>query len=95
MAAKLERTSTPGVFRRHGKTCERRGRCDCPYVIVWRNRGRQASDTFRTMAEAREAKRNRDSDSASGQFSPLTRATLRDYALDWVERYQGNGRRGF
>jgi integrase len=95
MAAKLERTSTPGVFRRHSKTCERRGRCDCPYVIVWRNRGRQATDTFRTMAEAREAKRTRESESASGQFSPLTRVTLREYALDWVERYQGNGRRGF
>ena len=95
MSAKLERTSSPGIFRRHSKTCERRGRCNCPYVIVWRNRGRQASDTFRTLAEAREAKRNRDSASASGEFSPLTRLTLRDYALDWVERYQGNGRRGF
>jgi hypothetical protein len=38
MAAKLERTNTPGVFRRHRAECARGGRCDCPYVIAWRHR---------------------------------------------------------
>jgi integrase len=95
MATKLERTSTPGIFRRHAYGCERHGRCGCPYVIVWRNRGRQSTETFRTLAEAREAKRTRESESASGQFSPLSRVLLHDYARDWVDRYQGTGRRGF
>jgi hypothetical protein len=36
---KLERTSTPGVFRRHAKDCSRRGRCDCSYVVTFRDRG--------------------------------------------------------
>jgi integrase len=95
MAAKLERTNTPGIFRRHAKECPRGARCDCSYVVVCRHRGRQATETFRTLAEAREAKRTRESDAASGQFAPLARVLLHDYARDWVERYQGTGRRGF
>ena len=46
MAAKLEKTGTPGVFRRHAKGCDRKGRCDCAYVIVWRHRGRQHTETY-------------------------------------------------
>ncbi len=34
----------------------RRERCSCPYVVVWRHRGQQDKQTFRTLAEAREAK---------------------------------------
>jgi integrase len=102
MAAKLEPTNTPSIFRRHVKSCpeaakpkrERRS-CECTYVAVWRDRGRQYTETHRTMAEAREAKRSHEADAARGEFSPRTRETLRDYALAWVERYQGNGRRGF
>jgi hypothetical protein len=95
MAAKLEQTSTPGIFRRHAKGCDRRGRCDCSYVIVFRDRGRQHTETLRTFAEAREAKRTRGSQVARGEFSALARVTLLDYALEWVDRYQGTGRRGF
>jgi hypothetical protein len=80
MAAKLERTNTPGIFRRHAKECPRGARCDCSYVVVCRHRGRQATETFRTLAEAREAKRTRESDAASGQFAPLARVLLHDYA---------------
>ncbi len=52
-------------------------------------------ETFRTLAEAREARRARGSQVASGEFSPAARATLHDYARQWMERYQGTGRRGF
>ena len=95
MAAKLEPTSTPGVFRRHRKDCSRTGRCECAYVTTWRDRGRQRMSTHRTMAEAREAKRTRESQVARGEFSPLERVKLRDYALEWIDRYTGTGRRGF
>lgn len=95
MATKLEKTGTPGIFRRHAKGCGRRGRCDCSYVIVFRDRGRQRTETFRTFAEAREGKRTRGSQVARGEFSALSRVTLREYALEWIERYQGTGRRGF
>jgi hypothetical protein len=95
MAAKLEKTNTPGIFRRHAKHCDRRGRCDCPYVVTFRDRGRSHKETHRTLAEAREAKRTRDSQVARGEFAPVERVTLHDYARAWVERYQGTGRRGF
>jgi hypothetical protein len=87
MAAKLERTNTPGIFRRHAKDCTRKARCECSYVITFRDRGRQHTETFRTFAEAREAKRTRGSQVARGEFSPLARETLRDYALEWIDRY--------
>ena len=78
--AKLEQTNTPGIFRRHAKDCGRRGRCDCSYVITFRDRGRQHTETFRTFAEAREAKRTRGSQVARGEFSALAKVTLHDYA---------------
>jgi integrase len=53
MAAKLVKTSTPGIYRRHAITCDRNGRCDCAYVVVYHGRAR----TFGTMDEAREGKR--------------------------------------
>src|ERR1044072_4311166 len=70
-------------------------RCDCPYVIVYRHRGRQHTETFRTMAEAREGKRKRESQIARGEFAPLTKTTFHDFAREWIDRYQGTGRRGF
>ena len=94
-AAKLEPTSTPGIFRRHRQGCRREGRCECSYVIVWRDRGRQHTATYRTAAEAREGKRRHESAVAAGEPSSASRATLHDYAREWIDRYQGTGRRGF
>jgi integrase len=50
--AKLEKTTVPGIFRRHRKGCERGGRCDCSYVVP-----RPTMQTFATFDEAREGKR--------------------------------------
>lgn len=93
--AKLTKTSTRGIYRRHAGECGGNGRCECPYVIVWRHRGRQYTETHRTLALAREAKREHEADVARGEFSELSRATLHEYAREWIERYQGTGRRGF
>lgn len=119
MAAKLETTGTPGIFRRHAESCERRGRCECAYVVIYRaNDGRQRKETFATLAEAREGKRlaarrrrlekghargvHRDEPEPDCPLCEQARVdreasepTLREYALEWVERYQGTGRRGF
>jgi hypothetical protein len=38
MAAKLVKTETPGIYRRHAKDCDRVGRCECPYVVVYAGR---------------------------------------------------------
>jgi integrase len=53
MAAKLVQTTTPGIYRRHVKDCDRKGRCDCAYVVVYDSK----AQTFGTLAEAREGKR--------------------------------------
>ncbi len=91
MAAKLERTSTPGIFRRHAGDCSRKGRCDCAYVVVWRHRGRQHTATFRTLSEAREAKGNRD----AGDRRPVARIGFEDYFESWIKSYAGRTAGGF
>lgn len=88
--AKLTPTSSPGIYRRHAKGCAG-GRCDCSYVVVWRHRGRQLTETHRTMAEAREAKGNRD----AGERRPVSRIGFEDYFRDWIESYAGRTQRGF
>jgi hypothetical protein len=112
--AKLVKTNTPGIYRRHAKECGRVGRCECPYVVI--NDGK--TQTFPSLTEAREGKRimqrqaklsqahqtglHRDESrndcpqcederSRRSESSPFLHA----YALDWVERYQGTGRRGY
>jgi integrase len=90
-AAKLEKTGVPGVFRRHSAGCGRKGRCECPYVVIWRHRGKQQMETFRTLAEAREAKGKRD----AGDRRPVSRVRFEDYFDDWIETYTGRTARGF
>lgn len=90
MAAKLTKTGSPGIYRRHAKDCAG-GRCDCAYVVVWRHRGKQHTETYRTLAEAREAKGNRD----AGERRPDTRVSLGDYFAEWIETYAGRTARGF
>jgi integrase len=84
MAAKMEKTRTPGIYKRGSR-----------YVFSYRGGGAQRWESCRTLDEARRAKAARSTDVARGEFSPLHRVTLREYALDWIERYQGTGRRGF
>lgn len=89
--SKFERTRTPGIFRRHTRGCDRGRRCGCPYVVFWRHRGRQYNETFRTYAEAREAKGNRD----AGDRRPVARVGFDDYFAEWIESYAGRTARGF
>lgn len=84
MAAKLEPTATPGIFRRHVKGCEG-GRCSCSYVVVWRHRGRQHKATYRTLAEAREAKGERQ----AGTTRPSSKVSVEDYGRGWIASYAG------
>ena len=41
------------------------------------------------------AKAARTTDIERGEFEERSRITLHDYATEWIERYQGRGRRGF
>ena len=85
MAAKLEKTKTPGIYRRGSR-----------YAVLYRDaEGRQRQESARTLDEARKIKAARSTAVATGEFHPSSRVKLREYALEWVERYQGRGRRGF
>jgi integrase len=81
---KLVRTKTPGIYRR--------GRS---YVVIYRAGGRQRKEFAQTLDEARRLKRERETDRDRGELQERTTITLRAYFEEWVERYRGQGRRGF
>lgn len=87
----LAKTSTPGIYRAHGAKCNGTSRCDCPYVIMWRHRGRQHKETCRTFNEAREKKALRD----SVDSKPVDRVRFGEYFAQWIETYAGRTQRGF
>lgn len=74
-AAKMQRTSTPGIYRRGSR-----------YIIAYRAAGKQRWESFRTLDEARRAKAARVADIARGEFQERTTVTLHVYAREWVER---------
>lgn len=85
MAARLDKTSTPGVYKRGSR-----------YAVIYRDaNGRQRQESARTYDEARRLRARRAASVDDGSFQPQTREKFADYARAWVERYQGNGRRGF
>jgi integrase len=85
MAAKLTKTkNAPGIYKRGGR-----------YVFSYRVDGRQRWESARTMDEARRLKRERMTDAHRGELEERWSTTLHEYALIWVERYQGTGKRGF
>jgi hypothetical protein len=70
----LERTKTPGVYRRGDS-----------YVVRWKHRGQSHKRIFPTYSEAREFKR-----SLSGAAKqPTTRQTVGEYYEGWIDSYRG------
>jgi integrase len=84
MAAKLEKTKTPGIFKRGSR-----------YVFSYRVDGRQKWESARTLDEARRAKSERTTDAARGELEERSTIILHAYAREWIERYHGTGKRGF
>lgn len=84
MAAPLEKTKTPGIFKRGSR-----------YVFSYRVQGKQHWESCRTLEDARNAKSARITDIGRGEFEQRSRITLHAYAGEWIDRYQGRGRRGF
>ena len=37
--------NNPGMYRRHNDGCNRK-RCDCPYVVRWKNAGKSHKQLF-------------------------------------------------
>lgn len=80
----LERTQTPGIYRRGGR-----------YVVIVRGPdGKQRKRAARTAAEARAIKASLTTDVARGEFRETSRTTFADYAPRWIESYPGRTAHG-
>lgn len=84
MAAKLEKTKTPGIYRRGNS-----------YVVVYRFRGEQRKRFARSFAEARDLKATLTADIRRGDHREATRTSVDVYAREWIDSYQGRSTRGF
>ncbi len=84
---------TPSSYRRHAGGCKRTGRCRCPYVVVWRDRGRQRKQMFATFELAREHRGKMAS--GVGPRQPRSSATVGDHYAAWLPSYRGRTSRGF
>lgn len=82
---RLERTSTPGVYRRGGGYC----------VCFRDSSGKQRRRAARTLAEARTLKATLTADVRRGEFRPISRVTFAEYAAEWIKSYTGRTSRGF
>lgn len=87
---RLVKTRTPGVFKRIDGEGQTIG-----YVCVFRAAGKQRKRHTRTYEEARRLKRESETDRDRGELQERTTITFQRYLDEWVERYRGQGRRGF
>jgi integrase len=82
---KLERTGTPGIFRRGNR-----------YVVTFRDpSGRQRKRSARTLAEARSLKSSLTTDVNRGEYRTVSNVTFADYWPQWIDNYSGRTARGF
>lgn len=85
MAAKLEKTRHPGIYRRGAR-----------YVVRFTDGdGKTRQESARTLDDARTLKAKRMAEVSAGEHQPASRIKFSEYATEWVDRYQGRGSRGF
>lgn len=83
-SAKLERTSTPGIYRRGSR-----------YVVTYRDpMGKPRKRFAPTLAAAKTLKASIATDIQRGEFRDIHRARFGDYALNWIDRYAGRTSKG-
>lgn len=87
---RLRKTKTPGVYKR----VDGKGRI-VGYVAVIEVAGKQRKRSARTYDAARQIKRESETDRDRGELQEPTTISLLRYLDEWVERYRGQGRRGF
>lgn len=87
MAAAMVKTRHPGISKRGSRYIARYYDAD----------GKRRGESARTLEEALQIKRTRETARDRGELDLVTQARtpFREFADEWVERYQGNGRRGF
>ncbi|HEY4896464.1 MAG TPA: hypothetical protein VII01_10275, partial [Solirubrobacteraceae bacterium] len=82
MPAKLEKTRTPGVFKRGER-----------YAVIYRDgAGRQRQESARTYDEARRLRSQRSAAVSDGSYQAHSRERFGEFADAWVDRFQGTGR---
>jgi integrase len=84
MAAPYIKTNTPGIYKR-GKR----------YYSTLTVNGKLKKKSHRTMKDARAYRDKMRALIDSGQYVEESKRKFADYALEWIEKYQGNGRSGF
>lgn len=81
---RMIRTSTPGIFRKGSR-----------YIVVFRDpSGRQRKRSARTLAEARTLKAALTADVKRSEYVEEARVSFADYAVRWIETYDGRTARG-
>jgi len=85
MPAPLVKTKTPGIYKRGSR-----------YAVQFRGiDGKQRQESAPTYDAARLLKAKRETDAREGVDRPQARLSFASYALEWIDRYPGRGRRGF
>jgi integrase len=87
---RLEKTKTPGVYKRVDGEGSIVG-----YVAVIEVAGKQRKRSAGTYDAARRIKRESDTDRDRGELQEPTTTGFLRFLDEWVERYRGQGRRGF
>jgi integrase len=87
---RLVKTKTPGVFKRIDG-----GGNIVGYVAVIRVAGKQRKRNATTYDAARRIKRESETDRDRGEIQEPTTIAFLPFLDEWVERYRGQGRRGF
>lgn len=88
---RLVKTKTPRVYKRIGPD----GKTIIGYCAIVEVEGKQRKKYAKTYTEAKELKRNADTDRDRGELQKTTTIRFLKYLDEWVERYKGQGRRGF
>jgi len=84
---KLDKTSTPGIYKRVTPGMDKRG---ARYVVRYRDpAGKDRKKLARTLAEARVLQAQLVSDVSRGEWMPLKRVAFDDYARSWIATYNG------
>ena len=87
---RLVKTKTPGVYKRVDGEGNVVG-----YVAIIEVAGKQRKRSARTYDAARRIKRESDTDRDRGELQEPTTIAFLPFLDEWVERYRGQGRRGF
>ncbi|HEX4304834.1 MAG TPA: tyrosine-type recombinase/integrase [Solirubrobacterales bacterium] len=87
---RLVKTKTPRIYKRIGPD----GKI-IDYCAIVEVEGKQRKKYAKTYGAAKELKRNAETDRDRGELQKATTIRFLKYLDEWVERYKGQGRRGF